>query len=437
LVVTLSGRRQYLMLALAGVLSLAVIVAAGFFASRYVAAERHYRAAEAALQRHDFKDAENHLAEYLKVWPSSSEAHFLAARTARRATAYDEADEHLKAAQRLGGVPEAIDLERALMRVQRGEFTKQLEDNLLYDLQNDHPDSVLILEALSRGYLRTYQLVKVEHCLKSWLEREPDSVQALLWMAEAHTYMQGNQRALEDYEKVLKIDPERDEARLQVAETLIRRHQAGEALPHFQRLHERQPRNVEVLVGLARCYRQLDKPQETAQSLEEALRLAPGNVDAQRERGRLAQDQGQVAEAVRWLRQVVAVAPYDREATFILAQSLQQLGKGDEAAAYFKKVDEIDSKIKHLEEVTRQIAKAPHDPALRHEAGKIFLESGQPIEGLRWLHSALQEDPSFGPTRRTLVDYYDGIGDTVNAARHRAYLLRPPRETPSTVGKTP
>ena len=53
--------------------------------------------------------------------------------------------------------------------------------------------------------------------------------------------------------------------------------------------------------------------------------------------------------------------------------------------------------------------------------GLIFLQTGQAKEGLRWLNSALQEDPGYRPTHQALMEYYESIGDEEQAAWHRAW----------------
>src|SRR5207248_3033074 len=84
----------------------------------------HYRAAERAAARAQFGLAYDHLQKYLAVWPDSGAAHMLAARAARRADRYQEADRHIKACKRLHWVPEEIELEQALGYVQQGDMSR-------------------------------------------------------------------------------------------------------------------------------------------------------------------------------------------------------------------------------------------------------------------------------------------------------------------------
>jgi Tfp pilus assembly protein PilF len=142
-------------------------------------------------------------------------------------------------------------------------------------------------------------------------------------------------------------------------------------------------------------------------------------VGALGERGRLYLETGQPADAERWLRVAAGLAPYDRDIIYVLYLCLQQSGKSKEAEGYGAKLQEIDTQLGRLRELTRQVAATPHDPALRHEAGMIFLRSGQAKEGLRWLYSALHEEPRYRPTHQALAEYYESIGEKGQAASHR------------------
>jgi tetratricopeptide (TPR) repeat protein len=378
----------------------------------------HYRVAIRALEARDFALAQARLDLCLKVWPKSAEVHLLAARTARKAGAYDDAERHLKESQQLGWPAEEVRLERDLIRAQRGDVA-EVEDQLLRFVEHGHPDSFLILEALCQGYIKTYRLSQGLRCLELWLERRPDEVQALLWRAEVKQLRSSTQEALADYRRVVELEPERDLARLRLAELLAAEHQPADAVPHFEHLRQRQPTNPAVLLGLARCRRLLGEPAEAARLLDALLEISPRDVGALGERGRIYLETGQPADAERWLRMAASLAPYDRDVVYALYLFLQQSGKSKEAEGYGAKLQEIETKLGRLRELTRQIAVTPHDPALRHEAGMIFLSSGQAKEGLRWLYSALQEEPRYRPTHQALADYYDGIGEKGQAASHR------------------
>jgi tetratricopeptide (TPR) repeat protein len=412
------GPRNWVVLILLSAGLLALISAGATLASWHLAAWQDYRAAMQAIERRDFAEARARLERCLAVWPHSAEVHLLAARTARRAGAYDDAEKHLKECQRLDWPMEEVRLERDLIRAQRGDVS-DVEKHLMFFAEHGHPDALLILEALCQGYLKTYRLTHASRCLELWLQKRPDDVQALLWRAEVAQLRSSNQEALADCRRAVELAPEHDKARLRLAQLLVTENLPAEAIPHFERLRQRQPENTEVLLGLARCRRLLGEPEEAGQLLDQLLQITPEDVGALGERGRVCLEKREPARAERWLRMAVNRAPYDRDMVYALYLCLQQSGKAQEAEEYRANLKEIESQLNRLREVTRRITETPHDPALRHEAGVIFLKSGQNKEGLRWLYSALQEEPGYQPTHQVLADYYEKTGDKEKAIWHR------------------
>jgi Tfp pilus assembly protein PilF len=400
-------------------LALLVLTGVGVYVAGWnLWAGYHFQAAQRALERPDFARARAHLALCLEFWPRSAETHFLAAQAARRAGAFQDAEQHLSRCQKLGWPREAVELEQALARAQRGDLDS-VEGYLLSGLGKDAPETVLILEALAQGYLRTYRLPEALDCLDRWLKHQPDNVQALLWRGEVKERRKDSAEAVASYRRAVELAPGDDRARLHLAEALTRSDRAEEAVEHFERLRQRQAGNPAVLLGLARCRRSMGKTEEARQLLEGVVASHPRHVEAVEELGKLLLQSGQPDEAEGWLRRAVQLAPYERDANFNLYQCLVQRGRREEAGHYLARAEKIDADFQRLSELTRKVAAEPRDPALRQEAGAILLRNGQEQEGLRWLASALQEDPKHRPTHQTLADYYERAGQRTLAAQHR------------------
>jgi Tfp pilus assembly protein PilF len=62
----------------------------------------------------------------------------------------------------------------------------------------------------------------------------------------------------------------------------------------------------------------------------------------------------------------------------------------------------------------------------------ISLRAGAAEEGLRWLNSALKEDPHYAPAHKALADYYQRHGDFNRAAQHRQKAGGKDAGTPAT-----
>src|SRR5438445_799531 len=107
----------------AAVLLLLFIAAGLGLAGTYLWATYHFWAGKQALDQHKVEKARKHFNQALKVWPNSSETHFLAARAARRAAAYLEASDHLTRCQELdGGISGPLQFERILLRAAAGDL---------------------------------------------------------------------------------------------------------------------------------------------------------------------------------------------------------------------------------------------------------------------------------------------------------------------------
>jgi Tfp pilus assembly protein PilF len=51
--------------------------------------------------------------------------------------------------------------------------------------------------------------------------------------------------------------------------------------------------------------------------------------------------------------------------------------------------------------------------------GMIFLRNGREKDGVAWLQTALQVDPSHAATHQALADYFERKGMKSEAAEHR------------------
>jgi tetratricopeptide (TPR) repeat protein len=378
----------------------------------------HLRAAQRALEQFQPALALAHLDPCLKAWPQSSEIHLLAARAARLADDAQGATLHLQECEQLGWSP-AVALERAMLRAQNGDLDK-VEDYLRHQVEQEHPDTIFILDALTRGYVRVYRFNLAQVCLKLWLERQPESTQALLHRAQMWVLLHNFQDAAEDFRHVLEKDGTCTEARLGLASTLLELAQPEDALEQLEELRRQQPDNPDVLVRLASCQNALSRHADAAAILDAVLASHPDHAAALQARAQVALQQGDAEAAEKWTRQALASNPYDYQVNFLLYQCLQQGGKHDEAREQNAKVERIKASILRMQELgMRQLQASPDDPALRYELGMLCLGLGKDEVGLGWLLSALQKAPDYKPAHAALAQYYERKGDSEQAANHR------------------
>ena len=405
-----------------GLLLLIVLAAAGYvcwFAGRQAWAEYHFRTATRLLGENRPAQALEHLQDTLRVWPHGFQTHLLAGRAARLTEAFDDAGEHLQECQQQDQESEPVLLEWAMLRAQRGEVA-DVDEYLKKLVANNHPDTLLILQALTTGYLRMYRWSGAMQCLRIWLDRDPDSVQALIYRGQAWRRVHEHQLALDDHRRALELDPDNEEARSAFVDSLLDSKQPAEAAQSLEVLLHRQPDNLAFQVKLARCRNELGQSAEAAVALDGILTVHPEYVPALTERGKVAIDQGNFDDAERWLRKSLAHKPSDQYTNLLLHQCLLQARKTEAAKVQEAKLRDIENALKRLIEIgNKDMSLRPRDPALHCELGTIFFQLGQDDLGVRWMQSALQQNPSFRPAHQALADHYQHVGDHDRAAYHR------------------
>ncbi len=410
-----------------GVLILAVSCAG--LAAWHLRAWGHYGAALRSWERRDFTNALNHLAVCLNTWPGSASPHLLAARSARRANRPDAAEKLIAACQRLDAPAEETILEHYLLQVQQGR-QNLVDKKLRAFLAKGHPNAWLILEALSDQGMKTYRLDLALDYLEQWLKIRPGDREALVrkgWVLEHLAEFPG---ALGAYQKALEADPERDRLeqdriRLRLAELLVKQIKPQEAAGHLAVLRQRQPRNPAVLLALARCRFLQGQTESANQLLDELLAEQPDHGPALGERGRIALETGQPAQAEPWLRKAIARLPGDRNIVSYFLGCLRRLGKDAEAKKYALRLQQIRDDEARMGQLMRDVLASPQDPDLRWQVGNIFLSNGFTEDGLKWLNLALSFDPGYRPAHQALAEYYESIGQPERALPHRQALTPP------------
>lgn len=104
-----------------------------------------------------------------------------------------------------------------------------------------------------------------------------------------------------------------------------------QALKSYQRVAERQPRNVEVWLRLADVYQRLDLRNETIESYRRAIALDPGYYETYQEFGVFYWGRGEYIPAVEQYRKAIAIAPRFHEAYTNLGAALSDMGQYEAA----------------------------------------------------------------------------------------------------------
>ncbi|MCX7701074.1 MAG: tetratricopeptide repeat protein [Gemmataceae bacterium] len=386
----------------------------------------HLREAQVASQNHRHELAARHAVRAAAFRRRDGQVRLLAARLLRRAELPTEAKPHLETARkRLGDHPE-VDLEQLLNAVQLGQASELVERSLYRRAQRDPNHRCLILEALSVSALSRFRIDQARAWLDEWLSAEVQDPRPHFWRGLALQQMGGYQEdaALADFRRAVALNPDYDEARLRLAQLLVKKNAHAEAAGHFQTLLARQPRNAAAMVGLARCQSALGDGEASRGLLEQALGIQPDHVDALRELGILLLNEGRAEEALPLLRRANQLDPSDPYASFNLMQCLQQLGRDEEARRQKARHEALASRHERTLKLLAELQARPKDPDLLSELGILYLQAGRPdadAAGVWFLQQAIQMAPRHPQAVRTLAEYFERTGrrDLASELRHR------------------
>src|SRR5207249_401454 len=142
-------------------------------------------------------------------------------------------------------------------------------------------------------------------------------------------HLRGSSDARAAYQRAVDLDPEHDTARLCLADSLRDASQPQQALPHYQRLRQRNPGNPDILLGLGMCHMALGEQNEARGLLDALVTNFPRHPGGLVQRGKLELDASQPVKAEVWLRKAVLVAPYDRDSAYNMLLCLRQLDRKD------------------------------------------------------------------------------------------------------------
>jgi tetratricopeptide (TPR) repeat protein len=365
----------------------------------------HRREARAELQRYHTAQAIRHLLICRAIWPRDPETLLLAARAARRARIYGDSERLLSDYRQVRGRDEAYTFEQLLLAAERR--VDETAASCWQCVEQGRFDAVLLLEALTRGYLQQYRFNQAQFCLDLWRQIQPDNpqlfyLQGLFNLDYLHEGFSGE----ENYRRAVELDPDHEEARLGLAVALLMRNSFARAAEHFQHLRQCQPDNVSVQVNLAECLDALGQTAEAVRLVDDALARQPEYAAALSLRGQLALKSEQWTEAENWLRQALRRNPTDHRARYSLALCLEQNGQPDEAQQQRRRLQQMEEDLARFHKIViKELAERPQDPALHCTLGQILLRTGQRDEGLRWLQSALRLDPRYVPARQAVEEY--------------------------------
>jgi tetratricopeptide (TPR) repeat protein len=315
------------------------------------------RNARRAVEHRDFADALSQFKTALGDTGGNSEALLLAARTARRASQFSEADRYLRRYRDASGSdPEIFAIERLLMGIQRGEVGQFSGGLRFCESHEGHPEVPYVLEAMAMGYRKLGNIVGTIIACERWLaikQNAHDTAMAQTLLGHCQLTIGNVDEARSLARTAVELAPNLLEAQLLMAE-LLTGSEPESALKIWNSVLARQPNHIKARLGLVRCYRNLGDPKSAFQMLDELFRVQPNLPEALLERAKLHLDARRYPEAIQDAQTVLAHDTQSRTAMTILAQAFQSTGRATEAQEIRNQVKSIEDRLFQL--IREQVA---------------------------------------------------------------------------------
>lgn len=184
------------------------------------------------------------------------------------------------------------------------------------------------------------------------------------------------------------------------------------AIDAFARAVSAEPNDAAMHRSLAGALVQQDRGDEALAEFIAAMLIDPRDAPAHGGIGQVHLNAGRLTEAVNVLQRAVDIAPANNEARYTLATALARLGRTDEAATHFARVEQEQ---RQMVADSRRILS--HD-TLKEEAA-LRVAEGRFETAITLYEKALGVGPDADVYRR-LADLYTRVGRASDAARARA-----------------
>jgi tetratricopeptide (TPR) repeat protein len=118
------------------------------------------------------------------------------------------------------------------------------------------------------------------------------------------------------------------------------------ALKYFEDARKQDPNSIEVMSGLARCYYELGRDDESFALYKDAIARDPSSWPAQYYLGRIHLENGRYTQAVEVFDNAIKLRPDDTETISSLGVALSKSGRGAEAIPYLTRITALKRYIK-------------------------------------------------------------------------------------------
>ncbi|MCA9582420.1 MAG: tetratricopeptide repeat protein, partial [Myxococcales bacterium] len=347
---------------------------------------------------------------------------------------YADASRVLTLAARLGGNTAEGLFEVATVTFAEGDFrAAQRACRALAKAHEGHP---LVHVCNAHAFLVRNRSARAFEELEGVLEKDPNHVEALLALGEAHRKRASISDAEEAYQKAASLDPGNPEPHLGLGRLYLMARRTKDGIASLRRALSLDAESPEVLFEIGRALADTD---EGRAFLTRAAEAQPGSAEAQLALGQVLLDRGDPKGAEVAFRAAIKANKGLADARIGLAEAL--LGQDDLAGAerelegalamvenapravllrarVYSKTDRVEEAFKEFQ---RAASLDPRNPEPLNEAAEQALALGRDVLGAAFLDRLLSRHPN---NARGLALYGDVMKSRSKPDEARSYYQR-------------
>lgn len=398
---TPQGRRARGILVV-GVLVVGALIAAGVWLAFGRVYVRQYRL-QALLDQGQVADAAQFAEQHFDQ-PGNSEICLLMAQALRMSDQLADSDRLLKRHETLIDSPTRVSQHLNLNRARRGQLSG-VDVRLPALLRDPLLDERDVCEAFAIGFRLNRRFDEAAQLLDAWRRDWPQDYRPHYHEGLMRQTLTSWQKAIESYERALRLDPQARLCRQRLGECLNQLERGSEAARQFSLLTDSQPDDAAAWEGLANALKQTgDFPQARAAYLK-VLELMPENFAARLAIAEIDLDTDDAESAATIASGLLDVWPEDVATLYVLSRAEAVRGNVDTSRQLADRWTTADQAVQEIERDIQRLAESVNDVDLQVSLGCRMLKHYSRDMGLQFIGVVLQIDPQHAVARDAFDDY--------------------------------
>ncbi len=179
-------------------------------------------------------------------------------------------------------------------------------------------------------------------------------------------------KAIEEYENVLKSDPNNAEAHNNLGVIYKEQNDLDKAMEHYQFVVTINPEMEEAHNNLGIIYYLRGDQREAVQEYQKALEINPNNLMSRINLGLIYNERGLKLKAIHTIEKVLSEQPFHAEANYNLAIIYEELGHSERAIWHYTRF--VDNAGKGYPDLTERVTR--HIKDLKVASGEVLRKEG-------------------------------------------------------------